>query len=259
MKSVKPLNIAPPTPPALQGEELVVTIDRQPRRGCSFRGRTSSSAIRRWARGSAHPPAPMVGVPNPKAAIRYALNHPEGTDPLHAQLSPGMKVTIALDDISLPLPPMRTPDLRQLILEIVLELCADSGVDDIHLIIANSLHRRMTGRPRCAAWWGTRFSRPSTPSATTTTTPKTRKGSSSSKRTEATSEVVALNRRATESDLLTLRQHQPGPHGRGREIASGWAGQSTRACSAHHNLATIRQTATPTWNPSPALPPPPVD
>ena len=37
-----------------------------------------------------------------------------------------MKVTIAVDDISLPLPPMATPDVRQTILEIVLELLADS-------------------------------------------------------------------------------------------------------------------------------------
>ncbi len=90
------------------------------------------------------PRPPIEGVPNVKAAIRYAINHPEGMDPLHALLKPGMKVTIALDDISLPLPPMRTPDVRQTILEIVLELLADSGVDDVHIIIANALHRRMT-------------------------------------------------------------------------------------------------------------------
>ena len=30
------------------------------------------------------------------------------------------------------------------VLEIVLELLADHGVDDVHIIIANSLHRRMT-------------------------------------------------------------------------------------------------------------------
>ena len=59
------------------------------------------------------PRPPLEGVPNVKAAIRYALNHPEGMDPLHALLKPGMKVTIALDDISLPLPPMKTPDVRE--------------------------------------------------------------------------------------------------------------------------------------------------
>jgi hypothetical protein len=87
---------------------------------------------------------PMEGLPNVKAAIRRAINAPEGCDPLHAMLKPGMKVTIAIDDISLPLPPMRTPDVRQEVLEVILPLLADSGVDDVHLVIAICLHRRMT-------------------------------------------------------------------------------------------------------------------
>src|SRR5687768_4492157 len=65
-----------------------------------------------------YPRRPLAPVANPQAAIRYALNHPEGMDPLHALLRPGMKVTIAVDDISMPLPMMRTPDVRQLLLEI---------------------------------------------------------------------------------------------------------------------------------------------
>src|SRR3954469_7606274 len=91
-----------------------------------------------------YPKRPLVGLPNPRAAIRYALNHPEGSEPLHALLEPGMKVTIAVDDISLPLPPMQRPDVREIILDIVLEMLADHGVDDIHIIVATSLHRRMT-------------------------------------------------------------------------------------------------------------------
>ena len=59
-------------------------------------------------------------------------------------LEPGMKVTIAVDDISLPLPPMARPDIREVILEIVCEMLADHGVDDVHIIVATSLHRRMT-------------------------------------------------------------------------------------------------------------------
>ncbi|MFL5388797.1 MAG: lactate racemase domain-containing protein [Myxococcales bacterium] len=90
------------------------------------------------------PNPPIEPLANWRAAIRWAINHPEGCDPLHAKLRPGMKVLVAMDDISLPLPPMRTPDVRQIMLEIVLNLLADSGVDDVHLIIANALHRRMT-------------------------------------------------------------------------------------------------------------------
>src|ERR671938_1403668 len=90
------------------------------------------------------PNPPIEPLANWRAAIRWAINHPEGCEPLHAQLRPGMRVLIAIDDISLPLPPMRTPDVRQIMLEIVLQLLADSGVDDVHLLIANALHRRMT-------------------------------------------------------------------------------------------------------------------
>jgi hypothetical protein len=91
-----------------------------------------------------YPNPPIKGVPNREAAIRYAVNHPIDMDPLYAILEPGMRVTIAMDDISLPLPPMATPDLRQTMLEVVLDMCSANGVDDIHLIIANSLHRKMT-------------------------------------------------------------------------------------------------------------------
>src|SRR5258708_25103144 len=87
---------------------------------------------------------PMTRVANPKAAIHYALNHPEDSPPLHALLEPGMKVTICVDDISMPLPIMRTPDVRQLVLEIVCQMLADHGVDDVHIVIALGLHRRMT-------------------------------------------------------------------------------------------------------------------
>src|SRR3990170_2557576 len=91
-----------------------------------------------------YPRPPVEGLANVKSAIRWALNHPEGCEPLHAQLRPGMKLTIAVDDISLPLPPMRTPDVRQQVLEVLLELLSESGVDDVHLVIAVALHRHTT-------------------------------------------------------------------------------------------------------------------
>src|SRR5262249_28889116 len=86
----------------------------------------------------------LKGLPNREAAIRYALNHPLDCDPLFAQLEPGMKVTIAADDISLPLPPMATPDIRQAVLESVLDMLAGHGVYDVQIIIANSMHQKMT-------------------------------------------------------------------------------------------------------------------
>jgi nickel-dependent lactate racemase len=91
-----------------------------------------------------YPNPPMKGLPHPDAAIRYALNHPEGMDPLFSMLKPSMKICIVMDDISLPLPQMKTPDVRERVLSIVLQMLDDHGVDDIHIIIATALHRRMT-------------------------------------------------------------------------------------------------------------------
>ncbi|MBI3911544.1 MAG: DUF2088 domain-containing protein [Armatimonadetes bacterium] len=91
-----------------------------------------------------YPPQPLPPIRDVHQAIDHALANPLDSDPLAAQLRPGMKVTIAFDDISLPLPPMQTPDLRQRIIERLLQILTDAGIDDIHLIAALSLHRRMT-------------------------------------------------------------------------------------------------------------------
>lgn len=93
-----------------------------------------------------YPNEPIAGLENPDAAIRFALTHPHGMEPLHAHLKPGMRVTIAVDDVSLPLPPMTSPDVRERVLTAVLQMLEDYGIDDIHIIMALSLHRRMTDK-----------------------------------------------------------------------------------------------------------------
>ena len=92
-----------------------------------------------------YPPDALPKLRDVRGAIRQALADPLGSEPLTELLEPGMKLTIAIDDISLPLPPMQAPDIRQLVLEEVIELAARNGVEDIKLYMANSLHRRMTG------------------------------------------------------------------------------------------------------------------
>src|SRR5438874_12395832 len=91
-----------------------------------------------------YPPDSLPGLPDPTGAIRDALLHPLDSEPLPELLRPGMRLTVAFDDISLPLPPMRTPDVRGRVIEQVLERAYRAGVDDIHLIAALALHRRMT-------------------------------------------------------------------------------------------------------------------
>ncbi|HVU74047.1 MAG TPA: lactate racemase domain-containing protein [Mycobacteriales bacterium] len=92
-----------------------------------------------------YPAESLPALPDVPAAIADALDNPLGdSKPLRELLFSGMRLTIAFDDISLPLPPMRTPDIRQQVIEQVLELAARAGVDDVQLISANALHRRLT-------------------------------------------------------------------------------------------------------------------
>lgn len=91
-------------------------------------------------------PEPLRPLPDPGKAVRRALTHPENSDPLFARLRPGMKVLIAVDDLSGPLPPMRAPDARQIALQAILETMAACGVDDVEIVMAIALHRRMTDR-----------------------------------------------------------------------------------------------------------------
>ena len=89
-------------------------------------------------------PGPLEPLADPNVAIERALLEPMDMEPLHELLRLGMKLTIAFDDLSIPLPPMRRPDVRQQVIEKVLEKAAAKGVEDIHLIAALGLHRRMT-------------------------------------------------------------------------------------------------------------------
>lgn len=179
---------------------------------------------------------PIEGLKDPDAAIRYALNHPEGADPLHAMLRPGMKVTIAFDDISLPLPPMKRPDIRQRIIEIVLEILGDHGVDDVHLIAALSLHRRMTadelkyvvGEKVFHAYWPDRLYNHDAEDP---------EGMVVLGKTDC-DEVVDLNRRAVESDLVIYVNVNLVPMDGGhKSVAVGLCGYSS--LRAHHNPSTI--------------------
>src|SRR5918999_102295 len=102
--------------------------------------------LQRFPLGSrvVYPPDSLPPLPDVTGATRESLQDPLDSEPLPELLRPGMRLTVAFDDISLPLPPMKTPDIRGRVIEHVLELAARRGVDDVRLIVANSLHRRMT-------------------------------------------------------------------------------------------------------------------
>src|SRR5713226_3793569 len=184
-----------------------------------------------------YPPPPLDPLPDSDTAIRYALLHPLNADPLFAQLNPNMRVTIAIDDISLPLPQMRRPDLRERMLNSVLQTLADYGVDDVHLIVATALHRRMTeseirrmvGERAFKQFWPDRlYNFDGENRAEIVMMGKTDHG-----------EEVWLSRRAAESDLVIYLNINLVPMDGGhKSVAVGLAPyQSLRH---HHNPATLR-------------------
>ena len=91
-----------------------------------------------------YPPRPIKKIHDPCKAIENALENPIGSKPLSKLLKRGMKITIAFDDLSLPLPPMRKPDLRKIAIWIIIKKLEKAGINDIHLIAAVCLHRKMT-------------------------------------------------------------------------------------------------------------------
>src|ERR671934_2863200 len=184
-----------------------------------------------------YPPDPLPGVRDVNAAVRHALLHPMGDSrPLPELLHPGMKLTIAVDDISIPLPPMRLPDIRQRILEQVIELAARNGVEDLKIIVATALHRRMTA-DEIRRMVGERVFRSFWPKdlfnfdgedadALTVVGPTKEK------------EVVEISKRAAESDLLVyVNVNLVAMDGGHKSVAIGLAGY--RSLKHHHNVHTM--------------------
>ncbi len=97
---------------------------------------------------------------------------------------------------------MRRPDIRQRVIEAVLDLAADAGVDDVHLIAALALHRRMhESELRHALGDRVYDAFAAARCCCTSTTPKTPTTSPTSA-PPPHGEDVEINKRAAESDLL---------------------------------------------------------
>jgi len=184
-----------------------------------------------------YPPDSLPGIKRVEDAIEQALLNPLGIEPLPDLLRPGMRLTIVFDDLSLPLPPMRTPDIRQRVIEQVLEIAATKGVDDVELIAANSLHRRMTPA-ELRRTVGERVFRAFYPRHLRNHDAEDRQNLVHLGRTPQ-GEDVELNRRAAESDLvvyvnITLSAMSGGP----KSVSVGLA--SYRSLRHHHNVHTLR-------------------
>jgi lactate racemase len=216
----------------------VVTIDRRSAPRTLFSGDQLVSVDAPLGTRVIYPKPPLAGLKDVDAAIRYAINHPLGTDPLHAKLRPGMKVVIAIDDISMPLPPMRKPDVRERVLTIVLQMLADHGVEDVDMIIATAFHRRMRGE-EIRHIVGDKIYNAYYPHRLYNHDAEDPKGMKEVGTTDQ-GEVVELNRKAVESDLLIYVNLNYVPmNGGHKSVAVGLAGY--KSLRAHHNPATLRK------------------
>jgi hypothetical protein len=91
-----------------------------------------------------YPAESLDAVADLDETVNTALDAPTDSKPLDALLRAGMRLTIVFDDITVPTPTMRRPDLRGAIIEAVLTRAARAGVDDVELICGNGLNRRLT-------------------------------------------------------------------------------------------------------------------
>jgi hypothetical protein len=183
-----------------------------------------------------YPPDPIAPLNHPERAIRRALANPLEDDPLKSQLRKGMKLTIAFDDLSLPLPPMAAPDVRQLVMEEVIELAAEAGVEDIELIAANSLHRRMTA-DEIRHIVGDRVFTTFWPDHLRNHDGEDPEGNVVIGKT-GDGEEVTLSRRAAESDLVVYVNLTLVPMDGGHKSMATGLG-SYRSVRPHHNVKTL--------------------
>jgi hypothetical protein len=183
-----------------------------------------------------YPPESLPGVRDLDQTIEDALLHPHDSEPLPALLTAGMRLTIAFDDLSLPLPQMRKPDVRQRILEHVLQHAADAGVDDVELIIATALHRRMTA-DEVKAIVGERVFRSFWPDQLYNFDAEDRDNLAHLGRTDH-GEDVEISKRAAESDLLVyVNINLVAMDGGWKSTAVGLA--SYNSLRHHHNAQTM--------------------
>ena len=215
----------------------VVTIDHRSKPRYLFSGDQLVEVDLPVGTRVVYPKPPLKGLDDVDAAIRYSINHPHGCEPLYAMLKPGMKITIAVDDISLPLPPMRTPDVRQRMLDIVLGMLADYAVTDIHIIIATCLHRPMSGK-EIKRMVGAKHFKRFWPDRLYNHDAEKPGGMTYLGTTEA-GEEVEISKRAADSDLIIYLNLNFVPMDGGhKSVAVGLCGY--RSLRPHHNPYAIR-------------------
>ncbi|RUR00863.1 lactate racemase domain-containing protein [Labedella endophytica] len=122
----------------------VLTVDEDTPPLVVFRG--GSVRLERLPVGSdvVYPADAEPAVRSLSAELDRVLAAPEGSEPLERLLTAGTVLTIVVDDLSQPVTATSGADVRQRIVERVLEMAARAGVDDVRVLAATGLRRRLT-------------------------------------------------------------------------------------------------------------------
>ena len=129
-----------------------------------------------------------------------------------------------------------TPDIRQRIIEHVIELAARKGVEDVKLVVANALHRRMTSS-EIKRMVGERVFRSFWPNDLSNFDAEDRNQLTEIGVTDH-HEVVEISKRAAESDLIVyVNINLVAMDGGHKSVAVGLA--SYKSLKHHHNVETM--------------------
>lgn len=173
----------------------------------------------------AYPPEPLTPVVDLREHIKASLESPIDSEPLSKRLLSGMKLTIAFDDITATDRALALPDPRGIALEEILTIAAEAQIDDVELVNARGLSRRMSKR-ELSSMLGPRIT-----DSFVVTNLLSQHDASGEDLFEVSSseynEPIRLNKRIAESDLLIYLTLDPSDASAYRNIASRICGVTT--------------------------------
>lgn len=180
---------------------LVLTVDDRTRAFAVPSGESLRSVALPVGSRVVYPPEAVATLTDPLRAVADALAAPLGSEPLAARLHPGLRLTVTVEGVTRPWPLAAAPDPRGRVVEAVLTLAAAAGVDDVAVVVATGLGRRLLPAERTALL-GERVSRSFGPLGRLTDHDAGDPTGPVSVGTTDAGDDVELDHRVAESDLL---------------------------------------------------------
>ena len=187
-----------------------------------------------------NPPLPGLKTDDIPSIVSQAFENPMGIEPLRELVGPSSRILIAFDDNCQPFPPMRRPDIRQLVIETLLKLLFSYGVNEsnIELRCAVALHRKMK-KKELVYMLGNRIMNTFYPDQLKNFDAEDHDDLVELGETEK-GEIVEISRAAVDCDLVIYVDSVQIPlNGGHKSVSVGLAGYRTIAC--HHSPAMTKE------------------